>query len=222
VSAGEVEHCQCAKGISIRTLRRCDHLRMEFTSRLATFEDVPRLTAVMDDAIAELQRAFLDDEQIEASRAVMGIDTQLIEDGTYFVVETPTATSPAAAAGAAARRCTATTTAPAATPSCLIPPSTRRGCARCTRAPRTRAAASVGSCSRCARRPRPRRASLAARARRDAVRRTALRRVRLHTARADRGLYGSRGARRPDGEARQPKSAWLTPFRGVHAALPAT
>src|SRR6266516_6180781 len=89
VSAGEVEHCQCAKGISIRTLRRCDHLRMEFTSRLATFEDVPRLIAVMDDAIAELQRAFLDDEQIEASRAVMGIDTQLIEDGTYFVVETP-------------------------------------------------------------------------------------------------------------------------------------
>ena len=62
---------------------------MKFTSRLARFEDVPRLTAVMDDAIAELQRAFLDDEQIEASRAVMGIDTQLIEDGTYFVVETP-------------------------------------------------------------------------------------------------------------------------------------
>src|SRR5439155_20092054 len=43
----------------------------------------------MDAAIAELQRAFLDDEQIEASRAVMGIDTQLIEDATYFVVETP-------------------------------------------------------------------------------------------------------------------------------------
>jgi len=62
---------------------------MEFTSRLATLEDVPRLTAVMDVAIAELQRAFLDDEQIEASRAVMGIDTQPIEDGTYFVVETP-------------------------------------------------------------------------------------------------------------------------------------
>ena len=62
---------------------------MEFTSRLATLEDVRWLTAVMDAAIAELQRAFLDDEQIEASRAVMGIDTQLIEDGTYFVVETP-------------------------------------------------------------------------------------------------------------------------------------
>lgn len=59
----------------------------EFTSRLATLDDVPRLTTVMDAAIGELQRAFLDDAQIEASRAVMGIDTQLIEDGTYFVIE---------------------------------------------------------------------------------------------------------------------------------------
>lgn len=61
---------------------------MEFTSRLATLDDVPRLTEVMDVAISELQRAYLDDAQIEASRAVMGIDTQLIEDGTYFVIET--------------------------------------------------------------------------------------------------------------------------------------
>jgi len=62
---------------------------MDFTSRLATLADVPRLTEVMDAAISELQRAYLDDAQIEASRAVMGIDTQLIEDGTYFVVESP-------------------------------------------------------------------------------------------------------------------------------------
>lgn len=49
--------------------------------------DVPALTALMDAAIAELQRAYLDDDQIESSRAIMGIDTQLIDDGTYFVVE---------------------------------------------------------------------------------------------------------------------------------------
>ena len=61
---------------------------MEFRSRLATLADVPRLAEVMDAAISELQRAYLDDAQIEASRAVMGIDTQLIEDGTYFVIET--------------------------------------------------------------------------------------------------------------------------------------
>jgi GNAT superfamily N-acetyltransferase len=30
---------------------------------------------------------FLDDRQIAASRTIMGLDTQLIEDGTYFVVE---------------------------------------------------------------------------------------------------------------------------------------
>ena len=41
----------------------------------------------MEAAIAELQRPFLDDRQIAASRAIMGLDTQLIEDRTYFVVE---------------------------------------------------------------------------------------------------------------------------------------
>jgi GNAT superfamily N-acetyltransferase len=60
---------------------------MEFTSRLAVPEDVPALTMLMDRAIAELQRAFLDHAQIASSRAIMGIDTQLIDDGTYFVVE---------------------------------------------------------------------------------------------------------------------------------------
>jgi GNAT superfamily N-acetyltransferase len=59
----------------------------ELTSRLAVIADVPALTALMDSAIAELQRGFLDDAQIESSRAIMGIDTQLVEDGTYFVVE---------------------------------------------------------------------------------------------------------------------------------------
>ena len=60
---------------------------MEFTSRLAASADIPALTVVMDAAIVELQRAFLDDDQIASSRAIMGIDTQLIDDGTYFVVE---------------------------------------------------------------------------------------------------------------------------------------
>ena len=41
----------------------------------------------MDAAISELQKGFLDESQIAASRAIMGLDTQLIDDGTYFVVE---------------------------------------------------------------------------------------------------------------------------------------
>ena len=48
---------------------------------------MPALTVLMDAAIAELQRGFLDDAQISSSKAIMGLDTQLIEDGTYFVVE---------------------------------------------------------------------------------------------------------------------------------------
>lgn len=49
--------------------------------------DLPALTALMEAAIAEMQRAFLDAAQIAASRAIMGLDTQLVDDGTYFVVE---------------------------------------------------------------------------------------------------------------------------------------
>ena len=41
----------------------------------------------MDAAIAELQRPFLNDRQIASSRTIMGLDTQLVDDGTYFVVE---------------------------------------------------------------------------------------------------------------------------------------
>ena len=58
-----------------------------FSHRLALPRDIPALTELMDAAIAGLQRGFLDDEQIASSRAIMGIDTQLIDDETYFVVE---------------------------------------------------------------------------------------------------------------------------------------
>lgn len=60
-----------------------------FTHRLATPADVPALTALMDMAIGELQRGFLSPDQIAASRLIMGIDTQLIADRCYFVVEDP-------------------------------------------------------------------------------------------------------------------------------------
>ena len=57
------------------------------THRLAQVEDLGGLRALMDAAIAELQRPFLDDRQIASSRTIMGLDTQLVDDGTYFVVE---------------------------------------------------------------------------------------------------------------------------------------
>lgn len=60
---------------------------LAFRHRLATRDDLPVLEAVMEAAIAELQRAFLGTAQIAASRTFMGLDTQLVDDGTYFVVE---------------------------------------------------------------------------------------------------------------------------------------
>jgi GNAT superfamily N-acetyltransferase len=60
---------------------------MDLTIRMATMADLPALREVMNDAIRELQKGFLTEEQIESSRTIMGLDTQLIEDGTYFVVE---------------------------------------------------------------------------------------------------------------------------------------
>ena len=57
------------------------------TSRIATPEDLPALAAVMEAAIAELQKGFLTPEQIAASRMIMGLDRQLVADGTYFIVE---------------------------------------------------------------------------------------------------------------------------------------
>lgn len=60
---------------------------MYFSHRLATTSDLPAVTELIAAAIDELQKAFLSAEQIAASRAIMGLDTQLIDDGTYFVVE---------------------------------------------------------------------------------------------------------------------------------------
>lgn len=42
---------------------------------------------VMTAAIRELQQAFLDPAQIRSSAAIMGLDRQLVADGTYFVAE---------------------------------------------------------------------------------------------------------------------------------------
>lgn len=57
------------------------------THRLASRGDRAQLEALMAAAIAELQKPFLDARQIQSSCAIMGLDTQLIDDGTYFVVQ---------------------------------------------------------------------------------------------------------------------------------------
>ena len=56
-------------------------------SRLATEVDLPALEGLMARSIGELQKGFLDEAQIAASRTIMGLDTQLVADRTYFLVE---------------------------------------------------------------------------------------------------------------------------------------
>lgn len=57
------------------------------THRLATEADLPALKQLMALAIDQLQREFLSPAEIAASHAVMGLDSQLIADRTYFRVD---------------------------------------------------------------------------------------------------------------------------------------
>lgn len=71
--------------------------------RLARPEDVPDLQALIARSARALSVGFYTPAQIEAAVAhVFGVDTQLIADGTYFVIDGPA--GPAAAGGWSARR----------------------------------------------------------------------------------------------------------------------
>jgi GNAT superfamily N-acetyltransferase len=59
-----------------------------FTHRLAQPEDVPAIADLMQQAIAGNMSAFLSAEEVEAARETMGVDLTLIEDQTYFLIET--------------------------------------------------------------------------------------------------------------------------------------
>jgi GNAT superfamily N-acetyltransferase len=55
--------------------------------RLALDSDIEALRALMNAAIGQLQTPYLSPEAVTASFEVMGLDSQLIADGAYFVVE---------------------------------------------------------------------------------------------------------------------------------------
>ena len=57
------------------------------TARLATEADIPAIAALMDRAIGALQADFLTSAEVAASRLSIGLDTQLIADRSYVVVE---------------------------------------------------------------------------------------------------------------------------------------
>jgi GNAT superfamily N-acetyltransferase len=61
---------------------------VEFTLRKAVAADVPTLQTLIEASVRGLQGADYSPAQIESALAsVYGVDSQLITDGTYFVVE---------------------------------------------------------------------------------------------------------------------------------------
>lgn len=60
---------------------------MNLSHRLAQIADLDALHALMARAIGQLQTNFLSPEQVIASRQVMGLDSQLVKDQTYFLIE---------------------------------------------------------------------------------------------------------------------------------------
>jgi GNAT superfamily N-acetyltransferase len=71
--------------------------------RVATRNDVPSLRSLIAQSARGLSDGFYSPDQVEAAlEHVFGVDTQLITDGTYFVIDAPD--GPAAAGGWSARR----------------------------------------------------------------------------------------------------------------------
>ncbi len=60
----------------------------ELHHRIANAADIPAIRQLMQVSIAENMKAFLSVSEIEAAKETMGVDQTLIEDGTYFLIET--------------------------------------------------------------------------------------------------------------------------------------
>lgn len=63
-------------------------LQSAFRHRIATSADIPAIIELMKLSIAENMKPYLSTEEIEAAKETMGVDRTLIEDGTYFIIET--------------------------------------------------------------------------------------------------------------------------------------
>jgi len=76
-------HCT----VILITRRAMTSTAYDLKLRLAREADIAPLRALMNAAISRLQTDYLSPEAVAASFSVMGLDSQLIADGTYFVVE---------------------------------------------------------------------------------------------------------------------------------------
>jgi N-acetylglutamate synthase-like GNAT family acetyltransferase len=57
------------------------------TVRQAVLADVPALQGLIRTSVLELQHEYSLEQRLRALEVVFGVDTQLIQDGTYFVVQ---------------------------------------------------------------------------------------------------------------------------------------
>lgn len=56
--------------------------------RLATFQDIAELKKLLDLSVRGLSKKYYTSSQIDSAlKYIFGIDTQLISDGTYYIVE---------------------------------------------------------------------------------------------------------------------------------------
>jgi GNAT superfamily N-acetyltransferase len=80
----------CSFCVPFRELQKTamDNSNKSLSLRLATDADIPALHALIESSVRGLQIYDYTPEQIEgALGTVLGLDTQLITDGTYFVME---------------------------------------------------------------------------------------------------------------------------------------
>jgi GNAT superfamily N-acetyltransferase len=62
--------------------------KVKFTHRIAKLADIANIIQLMQASIEDNMEAFLTKQEIEAAKETMGVDQTLIDDGTYFVIET--------------------------------------------------------------------------------------------------------------------------------------
>ena len=59
----------------------------DWAVRIAVAADIPAIAPMMARSIRALLRPYLPEASVQASFEIMGLDTQLIDDGTYFAIE---------------------------------------------------------------------------------------------------------------------------------------
>jgi len=62
--------------------------KIKLTHRIATVADIPSIIELMGLSISHNMKSFLSSAEIDAAKETMGVDRTLIDDQTYFLIET--------------------------------------------------------------------------------------------------------------------------------------